>query len=151
MSNEITFNPKFDFKKKPHSKSKYVKELIKEAEAEVLLWELEYPPTKWSVLLAKMALALRGRLSLRKGVPLKERFDRKYLIDAKTGCWNWMHAKSSSGRAFYNSNKFGTALASRVSWRLYRGRIPSGKIYSKRGVKWRGKYIFGSHFIFGSA
>ena len=59
----------------------------------------------------------------RKAAPLRERFRGRYVVDSKTGCWNWSGSTcggSGYGRIFHDGKYIG---AHRASWILFRGDI----------------------------
>lgn len=63
--------------------------------------------------------------------PLIDRFTEKYVIDEKTGCWNWTAAKNNAGYGMIHPGgpKKNNVLAHRVSWRLFKGAIPIHESY----------------------
>jgi hypothetical protein len=57
---------------------------------------------------------------------LRERFDEKYVVDTKSGCWIWTDHRNRDGYGVINvqgSNK----LAHRVAYELLVGQIPPDK------------------------
>lgn len=61
-------------------------------------------------------------------VPLRERFEGKYLVNAASGCWHWIGATREKGYGVINEGGEGRALAAhRVSFELHVGPIPEGK------------------------
>jgi len=56
---------------------------------------------------------------------LRTRFEAKYKIDQKSGCWLWTANHSGSGYGGIRS-KAKKLLAHRVSWELYKGPVPDG-------------------------
>jgi hypothetical protein len=59
----------------------------------------------------------------------KARFGKRYIVDEKTGCWNWIagKAKRSDGLEkgiFTMPRANGGTPAPRCSWQFYRGKIP---------------------------
>lgn len=56
----------------------------------------------------------------RPPVPLRTRFERKYIPDPNSGCWMWIGTVDGRG---YGAIKDGKKMrrATRVSWELYRG------------------------------
>ena len=55
-----------------------------------------------------------------------KRFHASYIVDPASGCWLWSRAKSPQG---YGRLKCGKTLrASRVSWTLRNGEIPTGML-----------------------
>lgn len=69
--------------------------------------------------------------SIAPRVPAKEslitRFQTKYRVDPKTGCWNWT-AAISHGYGVININRR-AIRAHRVSYELFNGKIPEGSGY----------------------
>lgn len=58
---------------------------------------------------------------------LQERFDQKYVVDAKSGCWLWTAAVCSGGYGCIGESITRKILpAHRVSWELHNGLVPSG-------------------------
>lgn len=57
-----------------------------------------------------------------------ERFEEKYIVDEKTGCWLWQAGKDRFG--YGKLKKGGKTLKShRVAYELYKGPIPNGEGY----------------------
>lgn len=56
--------------------------------------------------------------------PFAQRFWAKVMKGGPAECWPWVGAKKSSG--YGNFAGIGTSIASRVSWELTKGPIPSG-------------------------
>lgn len=54
--------------------------------------------------------------------PLLERFNEKYVIDEKTGCWQWIASKFPYGYGSIGVKSINT-LAHRVSYELFIGEI----------------------------
>jgi hypothetical protein len=54
--------------------------------------------------------------------PIEERFNEKYIINHKTGCWEWTASKNKDGYG-----KFDKTTAHRMSYQLHIGEIPEGK------------------------
>lgn len=54
----------------------------------------------------------------------QSRFESKYKIDSKTGCWNWVAGLQEGGYGQFSSKE--TGLAHRYSYILYTGPIPKG-------------------------
>lgn len=61
-----------------------------------------------------------------KGV--RERFDAKWALDPKTGCWMWLAAVDRGGYGVFSSPLTGGQKAHRHGWVLYRGPIPDGMV-----------------------
>jgi hypothetical protein len=57
---------------------------------------------------------------------LAERFHAKYYIDLATGCWLWLAAKNEDGYGHIGIGPSRCGLAHRVSYELFRGKIPVG-------------------------
>ena len=68
-------------------------------------------------------MAARGRVSIETP---QQRFNKKYLINETTDCWEWTHATNNIGYGMFRwaSNKMRTAH--RVSYELFNGPIPAG-------------------------
>lgn len=60
--------------------------------------------------------------------PLKERFEEKYIPEPNSGCWLWTGAVKEYGYGVIGlgTREQGTAKAHRVSYELYKGKIPKG-------------------------
>ncbi len=60
---------------------------------------------------------------------LQERFDEKWLLDTRSGCWLWTGATSSHGygRIFWNGTVY---RASRISWFLRHGVLPPEELHA---------------------
>ena len=50
-------------------------------------------------------------------------FKKKYVIDKKTGCWNWIGSRFPNG---YGQSTY-AQYAHRASWLLFKGEIPKNK------------------------
>jgi hypothetical protein len=61
----------------------------------------------------------------RRGAGIKSNFEKAYVIDEKTGCWNWQHYVGRSG---YGSVTISgrTLAAHRYSYERYKGPIQKG-------------------------
>ena len=60
---------------------------------------------------------------------LRTRFEAKYKIDQKSGCWLWTATHTSNGYGWISNigRLYGaTTRAHRVSWGLYKGPVPDG-------------------------
>jgi len=54
-------------------------------------------------------------------------FENKYIVDKKTGCWNWIASKTIEGYGLFRfMNRM--VRSHRFSWELYNGKIPLGKL-----------------------
>lgn len=58
--------------------------------------------------------------------PLLERFNEKYKVDPRSGCWVWCACISATGYGAINHNKI-AKKAHRVSYELFRG--PTGGLH----------------------
>lgn len=56
---------------------------------------------------------------------LTTRFNKHYVINDETGCWEWTACKHKFGYGLITINKK-SAGAHRISWELFRGPIPKG-------------------------
>jgi len=57
---------------------------------------------------------------------LEEKFNRKWIADQTTGCWNWTGYTTEKG---YGRFRYGWTVnerAHRMAYTLYRGEIPAG-------------------------
>jgi len=68
-------------------------------------------------------MAGRGRVSVETP---EQRFNKKYVINEDTDCWEWTHALNNIGYGMFRwaTNKMRTAH--RVSYELHKGPIPNG-------------------------
>lgn len=59
---------------------------------------------------------------------LQERFNQKYEIDPKTGCWLWTKTVTNGGYGIIGVGGLRGSMrpAHRVSWCLFHGDIPDG-------------------------
>lgn len=59
---------------------------------------------------------------------LLERFEAKYIPEPNSGCWLWFGAAGRDGRGHLARSRpaRGIEIASRVSWNLFRSKIPAG-------------------------
>jgi len=57
--------------------------------------------------------------------PLIERFNKKYIIDPITGCWNWIAYKNPKGYGQIATSTSKAILAHRVSYELFKGSFPN--------------------------
>lgn len=52
-------------------------------------------------------------------------FEKKFSIDTKTGCWNWIAAKHSTKKyGIVSFAGLGSQLAHRVAWMIYKDKDP---------------------------
>ena len=66
-----------------------------------------------------------------KEQPFTEKFNKSYVINVKTGCWEWTKTINPGGYGItYKKNK--PTVASRASWELYKGNIPKGMVVCHR-------------------
>jgi transposase-like protein len=65
--------------------------------------------------------------------PILERFQEKYRVNLKTGCWDWLGAKAGMGYGKLGGER-GTAMviASRFSYEHFKGPIPDGMLVLHR-------------------
>lgn len=61
-----------------------------------------------------------------QGLPLQERFDRKYVTVPECGCWIWTGSWSRGYGALSSSVGRAPYKAHRLSWELHKGPIPDG-------------------------
>jgi hypothetical protein len=60
-------------------------------------------------------------------MPLKERFESKFIPEPFSGCWLWTGGSFNQRYGQMKSNgKRIPQLAHRIAWELYRGQIPEG-------------------------
>ena len=59
---------------------------------------------------------------------LKERLDEKYIPEPNSGCWIWIGAITKRGYGKISVTRSRPKLAHRMSWLVYRGEIPKGKL-----------------------
>lgn len=52
-------------------------------------------------------------------------FEKNFRKSSPEECWEWLGEKTFSGYGTFYVKKRGTAVASRVPWRIYRGVIPA--------------------------
>ncbi len=57
------------------------------------------------------------------GVPIRERFDRRWALDTESGCWLWQASLSESGYG-----RIDRGYAHRVGYELYVGPVPDGLV-----------------------
>src|SRR6185312_11217064 len=58
---------------------------------------------------------------------LRERFDRKWRLDAPSGCWIWESAVNGNGYGKIYRNGI-LEPTHRIAWELYKGAIPKGLV-----------------------
>ena len=59
--------------------------------------------------------------------PLNEKFNKSYVINIETGCWEWIRTINPGGYGVtFNEN--GPIVASRAAWEIYKGEIPNGMV-----------------------
>jgi hypothetical protein len=68
-------------------------------------------------------MAGRGRVSIE--TPL-QRFNKKYVINEVTDCWEWTHSVNNIGYGMFRFSSSGMRTAHRVSYELFNGPIPKG-------------------------
>jgi hypothetical protein len=68
-------------------------------------------------------MATRGRVSIE--TPL-QRFNKKYVINEVTDCWDWTAALNNIGYGMFRFSASGMRTAHRVSYELFNGPIPKG-------------------------
>lgn len=56
---------------------------------------------------------------------LKQRFDKKWVLEPKTGCWLWIASTNQKGYGMIKVNG-SMRSAHRIAWTIYRGNIPVG-------------------------
>ena len=59
---------------------------------------------------------------------LNERFDRKWVADLVTGCWEWLGCKNGQGYGNFRAGRSGMRAAHRYSYTRHRGPIPPGLV-----------------------
>lgn len=57
---------------------------------------------------------------------LKERFEEKYIPEPNSGCWLWLGAGTVAGYGLLSIARSTNDLAHRISYELYKGKIPVG-------------------------
>ena len=60
--------------------------------------------------------------------PLKERFEDKFLPEPNTGCWLWTASIGTTGYGQFMCRGNKLMKASRMSYLIYKGKIPKGKL-----------------------
>ena len=56
----------------------------------------------------------------------EERFNKKYIINDVTDCWEWTHALNNIGYGMFRWTSDKMRTAHRVSYELFNGPIPDG-------------------------
>ena len=56
----------------------------------------------------------------------EERFNKKYIINDVTDCWEWTHAVNNIGYGMFRWTSDKMRTAHRVSYELFNGPIPNG-------------------------
>src|SRR3954467_3950831 len=66
--------------------------------------------------------------------PIAARFQRKFVVNQQTRCWEWTSTKIKYGYGRMNigGRKFKWILAHRLSWELHFGEIPDGTLVCHR-------------------
>jgi len=62
-------------------------------------------------------------------MPIKGRFDKKYITVPECGCWLWEAACNNQGYGVFQTGTLKASkleLAHRMAWRIYKGNIPEG-------------------------
>ena len=70
-----------------------------------------------------------GKQRKQKRKPVKKLFENGYIKKSKNKCWIWLKYKNHSGYGVYGRTVRGKTklfLAHRLSWMLYKGKIPKG-------------------------
>ena len=70
-------------------------------------------------------MAGQGRVSVETK---EERFNKKYLINEDTDCWEWQNAKNNIGYGMFRWDRHTMRTAHRVSYELHNGPIPEGLV-----------------------
>jgi hypothetical protein len=65
-------------------------------------------------------------------VSIRERFESKFIPEPNSGCWLWETAVNRAGYGKFSYTKKQLLSASRASWLIYRGEIPSGMFVCHR-------------------
>ena len=68
-------------------------------------------------------MAGKGRVSIETP---QQRFDKKYLINETTDCWEWQNATNNIGYGMFRWATGKMRTAHRVSYELFNGPIPDG-------------------------
>lgn len=67
----------------------------------------------------------RGRVSTET---VEQRFNKKYIINEQTNCWEWTAATNNIGYGMFRFNVNKMRTAHRVSYELFNGPIPPGLV-----------------------
>ena len=68
-------------------------------------------------------MAGKGRVSIETA---EQRFNKKYVINEDTDCWEWQNATNNIGYGMFRFDNNTMRTAHRVSYELYNGPIPPG-------------------------
>ncbi len=68
-------------------------------------------------------MAGKGRVSIETP---EQRFNKKYVINEVTDCWEWQHATNNIGYGMFRWSSGKMRTAHRVSYELFNGPIPTG-------------------------
>lgn len=79
-----------------------------------------------------MRTSLFTRTSYQKGRSLKDRFDDLYLAEPNSGCWLWIGKIGQHGYGIFAADGYTHLRAHRVSWSIYVGDIPHGRMVLHR-------------------
>lgn len=67
----------------------------------------------------------KGRVSTET---TEQRFNKKYIINETTDCWEWQNATNNIGYGMFRWTKGVMRTAHRVSYELFKGPIPKGMV-----------------------
>jgi len=70
-------------------------------------------------------MATRSRVSIER---VKQRFNKKYVINEESGCWEWTASLNNIGYGMFRWAKGKMRTAHRVSYELFNGSIPENLI-----------------------
>jgi hypothetical protein len=70
-------------------------------------------------------MAGKGRVSVES---MEQRFNKKYIINEHTDCWEWTAAKNNIGYGMFRFSKELMRTAHRVSYEINKGPIPHGMV-----------------------
>jgi hypothetical protein len=70
-------------------------------------------------------MARKGRVSVETR---QQRFDKKYVINEVTDCWEWTAACNNIGYGLFRYNNQLMRSAHRVSYEIHKGPIPQGMV-----------------------
>jgi HNH endonuclease len=68
-------------------------------------------------------MAGRGRVSIETP---EQRFNKKYVINELTDCWEWQHATNNIGYGMFRWASGKMRTAHRASYEIHKGPIPTG-------------------------